>query len=234
MIPVFIIGALAALAIAAAGKKGTTLPTIKLKEPAKKATTPITRITRVRTPKAAARKKAIRRLKPAADKALAKKLKSVQVKATSPAAQEVFKRLMAMAASKKTTPKVRAAAAKKVKAIAKLPTKAARRAAIQKLPAEAKTAIAKAVSKAEDVKPTPDQAARMLYVWTKNGGNQGTKYNRSAYVKKCQEYLGLKADGIIGPNTRRRVKEFGLTLAPRSAQKKGAVGYLGGNLRRAS
>ena len=38
-------------------------------------------------------------------------------------------------------------------------------------------------------------------------------------------FSGTDADGIIGPKTRTRARELGYVLAPRSAQKRGAVGY---------
>lgn len=234
MIPVFIIGALAALAIAASSKAKTTLPTIKLKpQPATRTTT----VRRVTVPTAAKRRKVITATKPAADKKLSTALEKVSVVPASKQAQAILKRLAAMAASKQTAPTTRAAAAKAVKAIAKAPTASARKAVVNKLPTVAKQSIRKAVAKAETVKPTADQAAAMLRAWTFDGGNQGTKNNRSAMVKKCQELMGFTgsdADGIIGPKTRARAKAFGYTLAPRSKQKKGAVGYMGTTLKVAS
>lgn len=234
MIPVFIIGALAALAIAASSKAKTTLPTIRI---APKPATKTTTVRKVTVPTAARRKKVIKAIKPAAEKKLSTALEKVSVTPSTKKAQDILRRLATMAASKQTTPAVRAKAAKAIKAIAAAPTAAARKAVVAKLPTVAKQEIRKAVAKAETVKPTPDQAAQMLKAWTDDGGNQGTKNNRSAMVKKCQELMGFTgsdADGIIGPKTRARAKEFGYVLAPRSRQKPGAVGYLGVNLRRVS
>jgi murein L,D-transpeptidase YcbB/YkuD len=66
---------------------------------------------------------------------------------------------------------------------------------------------------------TPAQAARMLQIHTRNGGNQGYRGHPNQTVHNCQGLMGLKADGIIGPKTRARAKELGYPLAPRSAQK---------------
>lgn len=154
----------------------------------------------------------------------AKTIKRLEAVAKSSRARNALSKLIAIAKSRAVPKSVRQAAQKKVdKIIAKPATVKA--ANVKALPTPAKIAIASAIAKADTVKPTADQAAKILYIWTRGGGNQGTKTNRSATVKRCQGLMGLTADGIIGPATRKRAKELGYVLAPRSAQKPGAVGY---------
>ncbi|UCC72286.1 MAG: hypothetical protein JSV86_18255 [Gemmatimonadota bacterium] len=72
--------------------------------------------------------------------------------------------------------------------------------------------------------PTPEEAAARLRIYTKEGGNQGTRANPSSIVKRYQALMGgLVADGIIGPKTRARAKALGSTLYPRSYQRRAAA-----------
>jgi len=128
---------------------------------------------------------------------------------------------------RRQAPIVRRAAGREIKKITARPV-TARAAAINRLPKRAKSVIAKAVTKAQArTTITADQAARSLREWTKQGGNQGTKNNRSATVKKHQlamGFTGRNADGIIGPATRKRARDLGYPLYSRKHQKPGAVG----------
>lgn len=94
------------------------------------------------------------------------------------------------------------------------------------LPAPAKREIIKKVVKAEETtKPTPEEAARALAIYTKEGGWQGTKDRPSLVVRKAQLHMGVpdaQADGIIGPGTRALAKKYGALLYTRSSQAKGA------------
>lgn len=121
-----------------------------------------------------------------------------------------------------TAPPRRATPAELAEARRLLAARAARERAELQRKIAAKREISKAVIKAEETtKPTPDQAAKALRLYTRDGGNQGTKAYPSETVRKAQEILGLTPDGIIGPKTRRRCKELGYTLYPRSYQKRG-------------
>lgn len=165
-------------------------------------------------------------------KAIAKKAKvnklvnklAVKIAPASPKATKLVSNMIKTASSKTASPVLKSAAKKQLKTIIAKPAHI-RLATINKLPAVAKAQIAKAIVQAEQTtKPTPDQAAKALQLWTKSGGNQGTKNNRSAMVKNSQALMGLTADGIIGPNTRARAKALGFPLYSRSYQKPGAVG----------
>lgn len=221
MTPLLLIGAIVAIAIAASGRARATLPTVPI--PRKRPKTKIS----VRTPPPTAlraRKAVLESKKPPVAKVvirrLAKGLPGVTKDATI-----TLKNLLSTALDKKTPAPMRAAAQKKIATIAAKPA-SLRTAEINKLPVEAKVELAKAVIANEEKPLSADQAAKMLSVWTRGGGNQGTKTNPSATVKKAQDLMGLTADGIIGPQTRARAAELGYRLASRSAQKPGAVGYL--------
>lgn len=151
------------------------------------------------------------------DQTMAKKLPSV-----TPQAQKVLKGIMQQAADPKTPKPLRDEAKKTLKKIQAVPA-TQKASEINKLPAKAKQGIATALQDTT-AQPTPAQAAEALQIWTRNGGNQGNRINPSATVKKNQAFLGLKADGIIGPETRKRCQELGFVLAPRTAQRAGAVG----------
>jgi hypothetical protein len=220
MIPLLFAGAVLMLGLAASKAKAqpeTVTPVVPTP------TVPKTTVS-VKTPtpkRRVARAKAVKRIEKA------KTIKRVTAIAKSARARDALSKLIKIAKSPAVPATVRQAAQAKVDKIVAKPA-TVRAANVKQLPQPAKIAIASAVAKADKVKPTPDQAAKILYIWTKGGGNQGTKNNRSATVKNCQELMGFSgsdADGIIGPKTRKRAKELGYTLAPRSAQKPGAVGY---------
>ena len=223
MIPLLFAGAVLMLGLAASKAKAE--PTAAAPPPTPTPTVPKTTVS-VKTP-AKARRVARARVVKAAEKA--KTIKRVTAIAKSARARSALSNLIKIAQSPAVPATVRKAAQKKVdKIIAKPATVKA--ANVKQLPQPAKIALASAVAKADTVKPTADQAAKILQIWTRGGGNQGTKNNRSATVKKCQGLMGFTgadADGIIGPKTRKRAKELGYVLAPRSAQKPGAVGYAG-------
>lgn len=87
------------------------------------------------------------------------------------------------------------------------------------VPAEAKREIVKTIVKAEQIKPTPEQAARALAIYTKEGGWQGDKERPSKVVRDCQLHMGIEgADGVIGPGTRARAKSLGALLYRRASQ----------------
>lgn len=220
MTPLLLIGGLLLFGLAAGGRA-------KAQEPEKKPTprkviarAPKTRIS-VRKP---AKRRRVARAKAVQVTEKKKRIKKLAAVAKSARARKALTQLLKAARSRALPKTVRKAAKKKVAKIVAKPAKV-RSADVKKLPTPAKVALAGAVAKSEKVKTTPDQAAKILQIWTKGGGNQGTKNNRSATVKRCQDLMGLTADGIIGPNTRKRAKELGYVLAPRSAQKPGAVGY---------
>lgn len=170
---------------------------------------------RVITKRASARRAKVNKL---ADKL------ALKIAPATPKARKLVSNMIKTASSRTAHPVLKSAAKKQLKTIIAKPMNV-RLATINKLPQQAKIQIAKAIIKADSTtKPTPDQAAKALQLWTKNGGNQGTKNNRSEMVKKSQALMGLSADGIIGPNTRARAKSLGFTLYPRSYQKAGAVG----------
>lgn len=222
-LPLLAIGAL--LAFAMAGKAKAAAPTIPTPAKAK----PKITISKRRTPTTAkARAAILRRAKVSrVKKILNKKIEKLAAKGVTPQARKALSNLIQMATNRTTSPTVRAAAKREVKKIVARPA-SVRAAAINRLPTRAKVALAKAVISAEKTtKVTADQAAKALQLWTRQGGNQGTKYNRSATVKKHQLAMGFTgndADGIIGPKTRTRAKQLGYPLAPRSRQKPGAVG----------
>ncbi len=203
------------LAATKAKAKASTTPALPAATPTK-AKTSIS-VTTPSATKLKARQKVIRR------KARRKAIKKITALAKSARARQALVNLIKTARSRSVPAATRRAARAKVAKIVAIP-KTAKAAQLKKLPQPAKNALASAIAQSTTVKPTADQAARILSIWTKGGGNQGTKYNRSATVKRCQTLMGLTADGIIGPATRRRAKELGYTLAPRSAQKPGAVG----------
>lgn len=69
---------------------------------------------------------------------------------------------------------------------------------------------------------SPEEAARVLRAYTVDGGNQGTKANPSAVVRRSQELMqGIAVDGIVGPETRTRAKQLGYVLALRDQQRPG-------------
>jgi hypothetical protein len=195
-----------------------TLPPKKAEPPKK-----VTEVTKITPPKKEARKALIKAAKPLPDKKVIEKIKAAKIAPSTPKGEAVLKNMLALATASKAPPAQKALAAKKIKDIAVKPAPQ-KAAAIRALPAEAKQTIAKSVVTAEKTKPTPDQAAKALQLWTKNGGNQGTATNRSETVRKSQQLMGLTADGIIGPNTRARAVALGYPLALRSAQKPGAIG----------
>lgn len=223
MTPLLLLGAVLMLGLAASKAKAqpTAAPSPP-PEPEVKAPKPTISIS---TPTAKKRK-----AKRAIVKALERKKQIKQVKAIaqSARAKQALNTLVKQAVNKNLPVATRKAAMKKVEAIVAKPARVAT-ADPKNLPAPAKAALAAAVAKAQaETKPTADQAAKILSIWTKGGGNQGTKSNPSATVKRCQLLMGFSgtdADGIIGPKTRTRARELGFVLAPRSAQKAGAVGY---------
>lgn len=222
MLPLLALGAL--LAFGLAGKK-------KAQAQALPATVKPATTVSIITPAArrlAARRAAIKAKRSRVQKILASKIKKITARPITPQAHTTLGNLILMAANKKIPAVARRAAAKEVKKIIAKPA-TQRAAAINRLPQQAKIALAKAVIRAETTtKPTASDAAKMLREWTKQGGNQGTRNNRSATVKKYQLLMGFKgaaADGIIGPKTRARAKQLGYTLYSRSRQKPGAVGW---------
>jgi uncharacterized protein (UPF0147 family) len=219
MTPLLLIGAVLMLGLAASKAQAKAEP-IPATEPKPIKTAPKTKITIAKP--APARQAARARV---AQKAAKKKtIKRVTAIAKSARARQALANLLKISKSTAVPASVRTAAQNQVNKIIAKPATVST-AEVNKLPTAAKIALASAIVKNETVKPTASQAAQTLSIWTKGGGNQGTKANRSATVKKCQELMGLTADGIIGPNTRKRAKELGYTLAARSAQKPGAVGY---------
>jgi murein L,D-transpeptidase YcbB/YkuD len=225
MIPVLLIGALVVLGIAASSKARAVVPmgTDPLTWGPKKPTTTVS----VRTPPPAvlrAKRAVLQAKKSPVVKAIEKRL-AKGLPGVTPDATRTLKNLLTTALDKKTPAPQKAAAQKQIAAIVAQPA-ALRTAEINKLPVQAKVELAKAVLANESTKPSADQAAKSLQVWTKGGGNQGSKTNRSQTVKKAQELMGLTADGIIGPETRTRAAALGYPLAPRASQKPGAVGYL--------
>jgi hypothetical protein len=225
MLPLIIIGALLGLGLAST-KKAQAAAKPVAPSPATKTGTTVS----VRTPPAkrlAARRAVIQAKKSAVQKVLESKIKKVTAKALTPTAQKALGNLIMTAANKQAPESVRKLAQTQIKKIVAQPA-SVRAATINALPTQAKTALAKAVINADTTtKPTATDAARSLAEWTKQGGNQGTKNNPSATVKRLQGLMGFTgkdADGIIGPKTRTRAKQLGFTLAARSAQKPGAVG----------
>lgn len=223
MTPLLLLGAVLMLGLAASKAKAqpTAAPTPPSK-PVAKAPKPKISITTPPKKKQKAKRAIIR----AAERK--KQIKKVKAIARSARAKQVLAALVKTAANKNLPKATRAAALKKVETIVAKPAKITT-ADPKRLPQPAKAALAAAVVKAQkETKPTADQAAKILQIWTKGGGNQGTKGNPSATVKRCQLLMGFSgtdADGIIGPKTRTRARELGYVLAPRSAQKRGAVGY---------
>jgi hypothetical protein len=225
MLPLLIIGALLGLGLAST-KKAQAAAKPVAPSPVKKTGTTVS----VRTPppkRLRARRVVLARRKPAVQKVLESKIKKVTAKALTPTAQKALGNLIMTAANKKAPAAVRKLAQTQIKKIVAQPA-SVRAATINALPAQAKTALAKAVIKADKTTvPTASEAAASLREWTKQGGNQGTKKNPSATVKRLQGLMGFSgkdADGIIGPKTRTRAKQLGYTLYPRSYQKPGAVG----------
>jgi len=221
-----IIGALLALGLTSTKKAQAASAKPVAPSPAKKTGTTVS----VRTPspkRLRARQVVLARRKPAVQKVLESKIKKVTAQALTPAAQKALGNLIMTAANKKAPAAVRKLAQTQIKKIVAQPA-SVRAATINALPTQAKTALAKAVINADTTTtPTATDAARSLAEWTKQGGNQGTKNNPSATVKRLQGLMGFTgkdADGIIGPKTRTRAKQLGFTLAARSAQKPGAVG----------
>lgn len=91
------------------------------------------------------------------------------------------------------------------------------------LPPAAKREIVKTVVKAETTPPTPQQAAKALQIYTKEGGWQGDKSKPSQVVYDCQKHMGDKgADGIIGQGTRDMARKLGYPLYARSYTAPGA------------
>lgn len=221
MIPLLFAGAVLMLGLAASKAKAQEVqPTVS---PPAEVKAPKTAVS-IATP-TKARQAARRKVVATAEKV--KQIKRVTAIAKSARARKALTNLIKISKSQAVPATVRQAAAAKVAKIVAKPA-TVRAANVKQLPQSAKIAIASAIAKADTVKPTPDQAAKVLYIWTKGGGNQGTKTNRSATVRNCQELMGFSgadADGIVGPKTRTRAKELGYILAPRSAQKPGAVGY---------
>lgn len=221
MTPLLLLGAVLMLGLAASKAKAETPPAPTPKPEAK---APKPKVT-IKTP---SKKKRARRRKVIKKVEAQKRVKQIQAVAKSARARQAVNQLVKIAQNKALPKTTRAAALKKVEAIVAKPVTLAA-SDPKNLPKPAKAALAAAVAKAQkETKPTPDQAAKILQIWTKGGGNQGTKNNRSATVKRCQELMGFSgsdADGIIGPATRARAKALGYVLAPRSAQKPGAVGY---------
>lgn len=225
MLPLIILAAVLGLGLAST-KKAAAAAKPAAPSPKKKTRTTVS----VRTPPAKrlrARRAVLARRKSRAQKLLESRIKKVTAKALTPTAQKALGNLIMTAANKKAPAAVRRLAQKQIKKIVAQPA-SVRAATINALPKQAKVALAKAVIKADKTtKPTATDAARMLREWTKQGGNQGTKNNRSATVKRLQGLMGFtgsNADGIIGPNTRKRAKALGFPLYPRKYQKPGAVG----------
>lgn len=71
---------------------------------------------------------------------------------------------------------------------------------------------------------TPQAAADMLNRYLRSSGaNWGWKGNPSDTVRKAQEAMGLKADGIFGPGTRSRMVALGVTPPPASQRRVSGV-----------
>lgn len=222
MIPLALIGALLMFGLAASKAQAQAAPALPAPTEPKKEPRTTLFIKKPTKKKLKRRKKLISKT----EKKTA--IKKVTAIAQSPRARQALNNLLRVVKSKTVSPAIKAAAEKKVATLIAYP-QTVKAASLKTLPTAAKIQIAKAVAKADaTTKPTPDQAAKILQIWTKGGGNQGTKTNRSETVKRCQLLMGFTgndADGIIGPKTRARAKALGYTLAPRSAQKPGAVGY---------
>lgn len=222
MTPLILLAALVAFGLAAskAQAQPTALPLPPITKPKTKVR--IVRPTKVRTvPRPVAVKKA-------KVNKLANKL-ALRIAPADDKARQLMANMIKTATSRTAHPTLKQAAKNQIAAIIAKP-KTVRVATINRLPQAAKNQIAKAILKADaTTKPTPDQAAKALQLWTKNGGNQGTKNNRSEMVRKSQELMGFtgkSADGIIGPKTRQRAKELGFPLYARAYQKPGAVGAM--------
>jgi hypothetical protein len=217
MIPL-IIGALFLFGMAAS--KAKAKPAAELPVPVE---TPKPKLS-VKTPSKKRREKKRRIIKKIEK---AKTIKKVTAIAKTPKAREALNNLLRVASTSTVPKKIREKAKQRIAEVIAMP-QTAKAKSVKNLPEPAKIQIASAIAKADrETKPTPDQAAKILSIWTKGGGNQGTKNNRSETVKRCQILMGFKgkqADGIIGPKTRTRALALGYRLAPRSAQKPGAVG----------
>ena len=87
--------------------------------------------------------------------------------------------------------------------------------------AKAAAKIAKALKASEGGRPasaatTPRQAAAELKEFLMRTGRFGSKVDKPAQVIKAQRALGVTADGVIGPKTRRAARQWGIVLPPRA------------------
>lgn len=93
------------------------------------------------------------------------------------------------------------------------------------LPPATKREIVKEVVKNDESPVTPQQAAKALQIYTKEGGWQGDKSKPSQVVYDCQRRMGQSrtaADGIIGQGTRTLARNLGSPLYARSYTASGA------------
>lgn len=63
------------------------------------------------------------------------------------------------------------------------------------------------------------EAATALKAYLIGGGNWGWRGKRSSQVAAAQKLLGVKADGIVGQNTRAAARRVGVTLPPPSQRR---------------
>lgn len=65
------------------------------------------------------------------------------------------------------------------------------------------------------IERTPKRAAQDLRAWLLKTKRFGTKSDRPPAVISAQQDMGLKADGIVGPQTRKAARLWGVVLPPR-------------------
>lgn len=61
-------------------------------------------------------------------------------------------------------------------------------------------------------KRTGKQAASDLKDYLDNGGQPGSRANRSSFVRSAQQDMGVSADGVYGPKTRARARSLGVDI----------------------
>jgi len=77
----------------------------------------------------------------------------------------------------------------------------------------AKIKAAKKLAKA--LNRSPKQAAKDLQAFLVATNRHGSKVDRPKPVKHAQADMGVKADGIVGPATRKAARQLGVILPPR-------------------
>jgi len=80
--------------------------------------------------------------------------------------------------------------------------------------AKAAAKIAKALKSPGST--TPRQAAADLKSFLKRTGRFGSRIDKPAEIIRAQRALGVTADGIVGPKTRRAARQWGVVLPPRA------------------